>query len=129
MSKASKKAKAKTVGAFGEDKANKPVIPLPLAPEPIEIEPAPGPDRLRPPRSRPFVPPVETSAKPKNQPKTWPFKKSNEVNEKKEMEHVSRLVNMKHDNPGVVKVTKVVVYDCLSRQVECSDYKIEYNKE
>jgi len=111
---AKKKAKVKTVGAFGEDtKTNKPVVPLPLAPEPIEIEPK-APE-----------PPV---AKPKNQPKTWPFKKSNEVNEKKEMEHVSRLVNMKHDNPGVVKVTKVVVYDCLSRQVTCRDYKIEYNK-
>jgi len=115
MAKREAKAKAKTIGAFGEDlKTNQPVQPLPLAPEPIEaIE---------------VEPPVETSPKPKNQPKTWPFKKSNEVNEKKEMEHVSRLVNMKHDNPGVVKVTKVVVYDCLSRQVTCRDYKIEYNK-
>jgi len=110
---ASKKAKPKTVGAFGEDKENKPVVPLPLAPEPIEIES-----------------PVKTSSppKPKEQPKTWPFNKSNVGNEKKEMEHVSRLVNMKCDNPGVVKITKVVVYDCLSRQVKCRDYKIEYNK-
>ena len=112
---AKKRAKAKTkqtVGAFGEDtKTNKPVVPLPLAPGPIES-------------------PVETSstAKPQEQPETWPFSKSNAVNEKKEMEHVSRLVNMKHDNPGVVQVTKVVVYDCLSRQVTCRDSKIEYNK-
>ena len=115
MSKASKKAKAKTVGAFGEDtKTNKPVVPLPLDPEPIgpvEIEPL-----------------AETSPKPKEQPKTWTFNKSYIVKEKKEMEHVSRLVNMKYDNPGVVKVTKVVVYDCLSRQIKCKDYKIEYKE-
>ena len=112
---AKEKAKAKTIGAFGEDlETNQPVQPLPLAPGPIENEP----------------PAIKAPvAKPKNQPETWPFNKSNEVNEKKEMAHVSRLVNMKHDNPGVVKVTKVVVYDCQSRQVKCRDYKIEYKKE
>ena len=114
MAKKKAKAKTKTVGAFGEDKENKPVVPLPLAPEPIETEsPAKTPSQ----------------PKPKNQPKAWSFSKSNVINEKKEMEHVSRLVNMKHDNPGVVKVTKVVVYDCLSRQVKCRDYKIDYKKE
>ncbi|MCJ7728432.1 MAG: hypothetical protein MUO27_00895 [Sedimentisphaerales bacterium] len=109
---AKKKANKKTVGAFGEDtRTNQPAVPLPLAPEPIESEP-----------------PVETPSVPKTkeQPGTWPFSKSNVTNEKKEMEHVSRLVNMKHDNPGVVKVTKVVIYDCLSRQIKCRDYKIEY---
>ena len=111
---AKKRAKTKqTVGAFGEDtKTNKPVVPLPLAPGPIE-------------------PPIETSstAKPQEQPETWPFSKSNAVNEKKEMEHVSRLVNMKCNNPGIKTITKVVVYDCLSRRVKCRDYKIEYKKE
>ena len=115
---AKKKAKAKTIGAFGEDlETNQPVQPLPLAPEPIENEPPVEPPAIKAPVS-----------KPENQPKTWPFNKSYIVNEKKEMAHVSRLVNMKHNNPGVVKVTKVVVYDCLSRQVTCRDYKIEYNK-
>ena len=114
MAKKKAKAKPKAIGAFGEDlETNQPVQPLPLAPEPIESEP----------------PAIKAPvAKPKNQPKTWPFNKSYIVNEKKEMAHVSRLVNMKHNNPGVVKVTKVVVYDCRSRQVTCRDYKIEYNK-
>jgi len=113
--KTSKKAKAKTIGAFGEDlETNMPAIPLPLVPEPIEVVEV--------------EPPVETSPKPKDQPKTWPFSKSNVINEKKEMEHVLRLVNMKNDNPGVVKITKVVVYDCLSRQCKCKDYKIEYKE-
>ena len=115
MAKKKAKAKAKTIGAFGEDlETNMPVIPLPLAPESIEaVE---------------VEPPAETLPKPKNQPKTWPFSKSNVINEKKEMEHVLRLVNMKNDNPGVVKITKVVVYDCLSRQCKCKDYKIEYKE-
>ena len=119
MAKREAKAKAKTIGAFGEDlKTNRPVQPLPLAPGQYEVGSTIEsimPDDYEPP-------------KPENQPKTWPFNKSYIVNEKKEMAHVSRLVNMKHNNPGVVKVTKVVVYDCLSRQVTCRDYKIEYNK-
>ena len=116
MTKKKAKAKTKTVGAFGEDKENKPVVPLPLAPGPVEP---------------PVEPPVETSstAKPQEQPETWPFSKSNAVNEKKEMEHVSRLVNMKCNNPGIKTITKIVVYDCLSRRVKCRDYKIEYKKE
>ena len=127
MAKTSKKAKAKVVGAFGEDtKTNQPVVPLPLSSEVRAWE-----DTMK----QSNEPLVETSsttparAKPKEQPKTWPFSKSNTVNEKKEMEHVSRLVNMKHDNPGVVQITKVVVYDCRSRRVKCRDYKIDYKKE
>ena len=111
--KTKSKAKPKTVGAFGEDtKTNKPVVPLPLSSEVRAWE-----DTMKPP------------AKPQEQPETWPFSKSNAVNEKKEMEHVSRLVNMKCNNPGIKTITKVVVYDCLSRQVKCRDYKIEYKKE
>ena len=118
---AKKKAKAKTIGAFGEDlETNMPVIPLPLAPGQYEVG-----STIESIMPDDYEPPV---AKPKDQPKTWPFSKSNVINEKKEMEHVLRLVNMKNDNPGVVKITKVVVYDCLSRQCKCKDYKIEYKE-
>ena len=126
MAKKKAKAKAKTIGAFGEDlETNQPVQPLPLAPGPIE---SPVAHPLTVDSWSGIDPLAETSPKPKDQPKTWPFSKSNVINEKKEMEHVLRLVNMKNDNPGVVKITKVVVYDCLSRQCKCKDYKIEYKE-
>ena len=109
----SKKKKAKkTVGALGENlKTNKPEVSLNYIPK---TEPAKKPE------------PKKKVIKPKEKPESWPFNRSKVANEKAELAHISRLINMKFDNPGAKTITKVVVYDCWNRTVKCKDYKIKY---
>lgn len=102
-----KKKEELRIGALGEDiKTNEPVYGMPEE-KPVEVVPAALP-------------------KIKEQPKEWPFNKSNVINERKELERIARRVNMKYDNPGAKKIIKIVTYDIENKEILCKDYKIEY---
>jgi hypothetical protein len=39
-----------------------------------------------------------------------------------EVEHIVRMVNIKHNSPGVTTIKKVVVYDCKLKKLIKADY-------
>ena len=97
-------AKKKKVGALGEN----------LETGKVEKEPVKKPEK------KVEKPKVEVK------PQTWPFHKDKVSIEGSDLQKIARRVNIKYDTPGVKTITKVVVYNCQTKTVECKDYKLEY---
>lgn len=54
----------------------------------------------------------------------WPVEKDNVRKEIDDIEHIGRMVNIKHNTPGIIRITKTVVYDYISKKIIKAEYKV-----